>query len=155
MESNLAVLPFITSRSYIALLFSLYSQSLCNFIFYCLFWVSSWSHGLMYICFNSLQTFFFLMLNLSHLSSWELFQVAFCVLPTWPQLGYAIGSVVKNLLVSAGATGDAGSIPGSGRAPGRGSGNPFQYSCWENPMDRGAWGDIVHGVAKSQTRLSD
>ena len=50
--------------------------------------------------------------------------------------------------------GDASSIPGSGRSPGEGSGNPLQYSCLENPMDRGAWQTMVHGVAKSQTRLS-
>ena len=47
-----------------------------------------------------------------------------------------------------------GSIPGSGRSPGEGNGNPLQYSCLENPMGRGAWGATVHGVAKSRTRLS-
>ena len=50
---------------------------------------------------------------------------------------------------------DLGSIPGSGRSPGEGNGNPLQYSCLENPMDRGAWWATVHGVAKSQTRLSN
>ena len=50
--------------------------------------------------------------------------------------------------------GDVGSIPGSGRSPGKGNGNPFQYSCLENPMNRGAWLATVHGVTKSQTRLS-
>ena len=45
-------------------------------------------------------------------------------------------------------------IPGSGRCPGEGNGNPFQYSCLENPMGRGAWWATVHGLAKSQTRLS-
>ena len=50
---------------------------------------------------------------------------------------------------------DPGSIPGSGRSPGEGNGNPLQYSCLENPMDEGAWWATVHGVAKSQTRLSD
>ena len=49
---------------------------------------------------------------------------------------------------------DAGSIPGWGRSPGEGNGCPFQYSCLENPMDRGAWWVMVHRVAKSQTRLS-
>ena len=49
-------------------------------------------------------------------------------------------------------TGDVGSVPGSGRSPGEGSGNPLQYSCLENPMDRGAWRATVHGVAKSQTQ---
>ena len=48
-----------------------------------------------------------------------------------------------------------GSIPGLGRPPGEGNGNPLQYSCLENPMDRGAWWATVHGVAKSRTRLSD
>jgi len=50
---------------------------------------------------------------------------------------------------------DAGSIPGLGRAPGGGHGNPLQYSCLENPMDRGAWRATVHEFAKSQTQLSD
>ena len=51
--------------------------------------------------------------------------------------------------------GDLGSIPGLGRSPGEGNGKPLQYSCLENPTDRGAWYAIVHGVAKSWTRLSD
>ena len=51
--------------------------------------------------------------------------------------------------------GDPGSIPGSGRSPGEGNGNPFQYYCLENPIDRGAWKATVHGVTKSRTRLSD
>ena len=51
--------------------------------------------------------------------------------------------------------GDLGSILGSGRSPGEGNGYPLQYSCLENPMDRGAWRATVHGVPKSQTRLSD
>ena len=46
---------------------------------------------------------------------------------------------------------DAGSIPGLGRSPGGGNGNPLQYSCLENPMDKGAWQPIVHDVAQSQT----
>ena len=49
--------------------------------------------------------------------------------------------------------GDPGSIPGLGRSPGEGFGNPLQYSCLENPMDRGAWWAAVYGVAQSQTRL--
>ena len=52
------------------------------------------------------------------------------------------------------ARGDPGFIPGLGRSPGEGHGNPLQYSCLENPMDRGAWWAIVHGVTKSRTRLS-
>ena len=51
--------------------------------------------------------------------------------------------------------GDPGLIPGWGRSPGEGNGNPLQYSFLENPLDRGAWWATVHGVAKSQTRLSD
>ena len=53
---------------------------------------------------------------------------------------------------SACNAGDLGSIPGLGRSPGEGNGNPLQYSCLENPMDRGAWWATVHGVAKSRTR---
>ena len=62
------------------------------------------------------------------------------------------GSVVKNLPAKAG---DADLIPGSGRSPGEGNGNPLQFYCLENPMDRGAWWAIVHGATKSQTWLSD
>ena len=63
--------------------------------------------------------------------------------------------VVKNPPANAGDIRDAGSIPGLGRSPGGGHGNPFQYSCLENPMDRGAWWAIVHGVIKSKKRLSN
>ena len=56
---------------------------------------------------------------------------------------------------SAYNAGDPGLIPGSGRSPGEGNGNPLQYSCLENSMDREAWWATVHGVTKSQTRLSD
>ena len=59
--------------------------------------------------------------------------------------------VVKNLLANAGDARDGGSIPGLGRSPGERNGNPLQYSCLENSMDRGAWWATVHGVAKSQT----
>ena len=59
--------------------------------------------------------------------------------------------MVKNLLANAEDIRDMGSIPGSGRSPGGGGGNPLQYSSLENPMDRGAWWATVHGVAKSQT----
>ena len=52
-------------------------------------------------------------------------------------------------------TEDVGSIPRSGRSPGEGNGNPLQYSCLENPMDRGGWRATVHGVTKSRTGLSD
>ena len=56
--------------------------------------------------------------------------------------------------VSACQAGDGGLIPGSGRSPGEGNGNPFQYSCLGNSMDRGAWWATVHGVTKSWTRLN-
>ena len=56
--------------------------------------------------------------------------------------------MVKNLPASAGDAGDAGSIPGSGRSPGGGNGNSLQYSCLENPTDRGIWRAIVHRVAE-------
>ena len=55
---------------------------------------------------------------------------------------------------SACNAGDLGSVPGSGRSPGEGHGNPLKYSCLENPMDRGAWRATVHGVTMSQKRLS-
>ena len=57
--------------------------------------------------------------------------------------------------LSEGEARDRGSIPGWGRSPGEGNGNPLQYFCLENPMDGGAWLTRVHGVKKSQTRLSD
>ena len=67
-------------------------------------------------------------------------------------VGFPGGSEVK---ASACNAGDLGSIPGLGRSPGEGNGNPLQYSCLENPMDGGAWWATVHGVAKSQIRLRD
>ena len=66
--------------------------------------------------------------------------------------GFPGGSEDK---VSACNAGDLGLIPGLGRSPGEGNGNPLQYSCLENPMDRGAWRATVHGVAKSRTQLSN
>ena len=65
--------------------------------------------------------------------------------------GFPGGSVIKNLLASAG---DAGLTPGLGKSPGEGNMNPLQYSCLGNPMDRGAWWATVHGVRKSRTQLS-
>ena len=63
-------------------------------------------------------------------------------------MGFPGSSVVDN---SPFYTGDMGSIPGLGRSPGEGNGNPLQSSCLGNPMDRGTWWATVHGVAKSQT----
>ena len=63
-----------------------------------------------------------------------------------------VAQMVKAFAYNAG---DPGLIPGSGRSPGEGNGNPLQYSCLENPMDGGAWWAAVHEVAKSWTRLSN
>ena len=66
-------------------------------------------------------------------------------------MGFPGGSEVK---ASACNVGDLGSIPGSGRSPGEGNGNPLQYSCLENPMEGGAWRATIPGVTKSRTRLN-
>ena len=68
---------------------------------------------------------------------------------SWASL---VAQIVKNPPANAG---NVGSTPGSGRSPGEKNGNPLQYSCLGNPMDRGTWRAIVHGVTKSQTRLSE
>ena len=65
---------------------------------------------------------------------------------------FPIAQMVKNLPSNPG---DPGSIPGSGRSPGEGNGNSLQYSCLENPMERGASWAVVYGDVKSRTRLSD
>ena len=62
-------------------------------------------------------------------------------------MGLLGGSVVKNLPANAGDVGKVGSIPGLGRSPGEGNGNPHQYSYLENPTDGGAWQATVHGLA--------
>ena len=67
-------------------------------------------------------------------------------------MGFPSGSDGK---ASAHNTGGPDSMPGSRKSPGEGNGNPLQYSCLGNPMDRGTWWATVHGVSKSQTRLSD
>ena len=67
-------------------------------------------------------------------------------------MGFPSGSDGKE---SACNTGDLGLIPGPGRSPGGGQGNPLQYSCLENPLDRGAWRATVHGLEKSWTQLSE
>ena len=68
-----------------------------------------------------------------------------------PAGGSQLLQLVKNLPANAGDARDTGSIRGSGRSPGVGNGNPFQYSCLENSMDRGACLTLLHGVTKSQT----
>ena len=74
---------------------------------------------------------------------------------SWGELVFSSQVVLelKNLPANAGDVRDAGSIPGPGRSPGGGRGNRHQYSCLENPMDRGAWRATVHRVSRSQTRL--
>ena len=69
-------------------------------------------------------------------------------------LGLPSSSAGKESACSAGDSGDLASIPGSGRSPGGGHGNPLQYSCLENPMDREGWQATVHGVAESWTWLT-
>jgi len=70
-------------------------------------------------------------------------------------LGFPAGAVVKNLLVSAGDSRNAGLIPALGKYPGGRNGSPLPYSCMENPRDRGAWWAAIYGVTQSWTRLSD
>ena len=72
------------------------------------------------------------------------FELGVCYLLT----GFSGGSDGKESTCNVG---DPGSIPGSGRSPGEENGNPLQYSCMKNPMDRGAWWATVHGVAKNRT----
>ena len=67
-------------------------------------------------------------------------------------MGFSGSSLVKNLPANAG---DVALIPGLGRSPGEGNGNPIQYSCLGNPMDRGALWPTTHRVAKSRTQLRD
>ena len=66
-------------------------------------------------------------------------------------MGFPGGTALKNPSANAGEARDAGSFPGLERTPGEGNGNPLQYSCLENPMDRGAWRATFHGVAESRT----
>ena len=83
------------------------------------------------------------MINLKHVKAYVLYYLVG---------GFPDDSAGKESACNAG---DQGSIPESGRSSGEGNGNPLQFSCLENSMDRGAWGATVHGVAKSRTRLSD
>ena len=75
------------------------------------------------------------------------------MLDVFPVEGALVALMVKNLPADAGDLRDTGSIPGSGRSLGGGHGNPLQYSCLENPMDRGAWWATVHKVLKNKTLL--
>ena len=76
------------------------------------------------------------------------------MIPVWGiKIPHATGG--SEVKASACNVGDLGSVPGLGRSPGEGNGNPLQYSCLENPMDRGTWQAPVHRVAKSQTQLSN
>ena len=75
--------------------------------------------------------------------------------PPWSNWGFPWWLSGKESTCNAEDAGDVGSIAESGRSPGGGHGNPLQYSCLENPMDRGAWRAAVHRVTKSQTRLSE
>ena len=68
-------------------------------------------------------------------------------------MGFPGGSTGKNLPTNAGDIRDSGSMSRLGRSPGGRNGNPIQYTCLENPMDRGAWQATAHRVAKSQTQL--
>ena len=76
-----------------------------------------------------------------------------CRWKTYGELQQELVLVVKNQPASTGNLRNTGSIPGSERFPGGGHGNPLQYSCLENPMDRGGWWATVHRVAKSQTQM--
>ena len=79
-------------------------------------------------------------------------QFSFSILLEDVEMGFPNGSDGKEPSCNAG---DPGSIPRLGRSPGEGNNNPLWYSFLENPMDRGTWWAIVHGVTKSRTRLSD
>ena len=93
---------------------------------------------------------------LSHLFNCFFFFLVFSLRDFWQikHIGFPGGLVVKNLPTDTGDTREVGSIHGSGRSPGRGHGNPVQYSCLENSMGRRVWWVTVYGVTKSWTRLS-
>ena len=98
-----------------------------------------------------------LLLRKGNQVSWGSFPSAvpssFLAPETPPSVPLEMALVVKNSPANARDIRDVGSIPGSGRSPGEGHGNPLQYSCLQNPMDRGTWGATVHGVTKSRTWL--
>ena len=76
-----------------------------------------------------------------------------CSVITWASPMAQEGPLTKNLLANSGGIREEDSIPGLGRSPERGHGNPLQYSCLKNPMDRGAWQATAHRVAKNRTGL--
>ena len=84
-------------------------------------------------------------------NSFGLYYSEICIFLFWKSFSFLKNSSVGKK--SACNAGDPGLITGSGRSPGGGHGNPLQYSCLENPIDRGAWWAAFHGVAKSQTQL--
>ena len=99
-----------------------------------------------------LPFFFFLTILPGFVSSFLTVRQAFVSFATVYHFnGFPGGSVVKNPPANAG---DVGSVPGLGRSPGEGNGNPLQYSCLGNPMDKGAWRATVHGVTKESDILN-
>jgi len=92
-------------------------------------------------------------LHAMHLASPALRIISLSLIPSWHKMERAsqMAQVVKTLPANPGDTRDAGLIPGWGRSLGVGNGNPLQYSCLENPTDRGAWWATIHRVAKSWT----
>ena len=103
------------------------------------------------------------------IATWQIITIEFAVLKVFFKAVYPLGAKKKKNSAfvlwgfpggsdskgSACNAGDPGSIPGQGRSSGEGHGNPLQYSCLENSIDRGAWWPAVHGTAKSQTGLSN
>ena len=87
--------------------------------------------------------------------SWNSFRGLYLSIWALSSWAFQVLLVVKGLPANVGDVRGPGSIPGLGRSPGEGNGNPLHNSCLENLMNRGAWRATVHGVAKSQTRLSD
>ena len=87
----------------------------------------------------------------SYLLIYRSFPFNFLIDSGYKSLSSQVALVVKNLPANAGDARDLGLIPGSGKSPGVGNGNPFQYSCLENPMDREAWQATVHRVAELDT----
>ena len=96
--------------------------------------------------------FFLSSFSACNLLTWKEPEGSF-MLPLWKAEAFQVALVVKNPPANEGDVRDANLIPGSGRSPGEGHGNPLQYSCLENPMTCRAWQAIVHRVAKSWTRL--